>query len=440
MQVDAAALPPAWTPARLPHFVRYDQRMGARSNIVSVWYRIRPAPLPTARDIYLYIPRWRALGKIAIYADGRLIYAPRSSPVWNGFNQPIWTPLGKPGEAGPREILIHIDEVAGNNTAISSLWVGDKQALAPRVALRRFVQIDAPKFASEVLIVAGLVAVFIWLRRRNEPIYLLTFALSILLYTHGLQYWVGQEPLPIPDGWFQWMEINSEIWWVTISFFLIVLYDGGGFVRTRWVVGGFAAVFTAATLLARGDVGLLRAALLPLWTGSILALAPMIFIAWMKYFQARTITGLLFAFFATLAPITILHDIGMSRLLIGPEDIYWVPWFSVFQAMLILYASLYRYLRALDLAQSSEAELAARLALREQELSAIHERLRIVQEREVADRRTPAPDARHARRRRLILDRRPCRGRARRRRRRRNGADPAGLPGRSQARHRLSRA
>jgi signal transduction histidine kinase len=383
LQLDPRKLPLAWSPVALPHVVAYNPRTGVHSDILSVWYRVRPANPVGVRDAYLYIPRWEATGKIAIYADGRLIYAPRSSAVWNGFNQPVWTPLAKLGEPMPKEILIHINQVAGAGSALSSVWVGDDQSLAPRMALRRAVQIEAPKFACEILMVTGAVTIIIWFRRRSESVYLLIFALGALNYIHGLEYSVGLYPLPISDGWFQWLESNSEVWWITLTLFLTVQYGGGGFFRSRLLIGALAALFTIITLLIRADIGFLKAALPLMWTAVLVATAVATVIAWLSYARAPSREGLLFSSFMTLILPAGVHDIAMSRFIIGPEHIFWVPWLSVLQTILVLYVILYRYLRALDLAQRSESELALRLARREHELSDTYLKLRESQQREV---------------------------------------------------------
>jgi signal transduction histidine kinase len=387
VQLDPRTLPAAWSVVALPHMLTYDPHTGGphtsgRRDILSVWYRVRLNQPVSAEEAYLYIPRWEAIGKIAIYADGRLVYAPRSSPIWNGFNVPIWTPLARPGEPTPRDILIHIDQVAAGGSALSSLWVGDQQALAPRLALRRAVQIDAPKFASEVLMVTGAIAIIIWFRRRREPVYFFIFVLGVLIYIHDIEYSVGLTPLPISDGWLQWLESNSEVWWITVTFFLTVQLGGGGFLRSRLVIGGFTALFTLVTLLSRADIGALKAALPLMWGGVLLTAVATIVISWLSYVRAPSREGLLFSVFASLILPFGLHDIAMSRLIIGPEGMFWIPWLSVLQTILVLYVILYRYLRALELAQRSETDLALRLATREAELSDTYQKLNESRQRE----------------------------------------------------------
>ena len=77
----AGAEPSHWRPTNLPLVDRYDSHLSPKSTVLSLWLRARLNRGVSPRPTYLYIPRWDASGKFAVYADRRLIYAPRSGPV-----------------------------------------------------------------------------------------------------------------------------------------------------------------------------------------------------------------------------------------------------------------------------------------------------------------------------------------------------------------------
>ena len=79
--LQANAPPGGWTDVTLPHASPYLRLKPApRPNeslapTTITWYRLQTAPFaPIKGPRYLYIPRWKAAGRIAVYGDSRLLY------------------------------------------------------------------------------------------------------------------------------------------------------------------------------------------------------------------------------------------------------------------------------------------------------------------------------------------------------------------------------
>ena len=372
----AGAEPAHWQTVKLPLVDRYDRRLSPKSAVLSLWLRAELKRGVSARPTYLYIPRWDATGKFAVYADRRLVYAPRSGPVWRPFNLPVWVQLAPAGVAAPKEILIHITGVAGHGIAISSLWVGDQQPLGLRNQIRRLLQIGLPKLASQVFMGVGIVTFFVWLRTREQPVYLLVFALALCDYIHSLEYFVGMEPIPIADGWFQWMESNSEVWYIAFAIILITYYIGG---NLRWLRRGiliFTIVFTGLSTLIVGDVVSLQNILPQMWSVILLEVFIATVACWAYFIRHPSREGFLYCIFVTVPFPTGVYDILMSRYYTSVEGVFTVPLQVVVQVGLFLYIVTSRHSQALQEVVQSEANLAIRLREREAELEASHQRLR----------------------------------------------------------------
>ena len=85
---------------------------------------------PEAGPLYLYLPRWKSDGQIAVYADGRLLYQTDAKFLWNAVNLPLWIPLqGTAGAPAVREVQIRGQRLRHTGAAISSAWVGPSAAI-----------------------------------------------------------------------------------------------------------------------------------------------------------------------------------------------------------------------------------------------------------------------------------------------------------------------
>jgi hypothetical protein len=224
-----AALPYTWPRAVVP-----DATPGAARapwQVTWVEFDLRGAERAEraqAEDAYLYLPRWQTIGRIAVYADDRLIYRSSGDVVWNGFNFPLWMPLaGCDGAAStppPSVLRLRIESLTSAGGAVSSAWVGPRPALEPRYQWRRLLQSRISEIMSFAVMGLGLFALLVWLLRRRESIYLLFAVYTLFMALRGLHYYMGVEPLPIPSAWFGWITVNSvNALLVTWYFFVATL-------------------------------------------------------------------------------------------------------------------------------------------------------------------------------------------------------------------------
>jgi len=233
-EVDPGRLPGPWENVTLPHalvrqltpLVNQDERLG-RATVVT-WYRVRVPALPaTSAPRYLYMPRWKTDGQLAVYGDRRLLYQSHQNLYWNGWNIPLWIALdATAGATAPRTILLRIERPATSGGGISSLWVGTDSSLNWRYRLRYLVQVQLPYTSSAAFLAVGLFSLLVWLRLRGETIYLLFFAISVASFLRTLHYHVGESRLPVSDEWFSWITINAVYWMVLITHFFLNYLHG----------------------------------------------------------------------------------------------------------------------------------------------------------------------------------------------------------------------
>ena len=367
-------MPDEWQSVALPHVAA---SAGPSQVVQSLWYRMRFAPgTPSNQATYLYIPRWQSLGKIAVYADGKLIYAPHSGPFWTSYNLPIWILLAEPDSARSREILININRPQNETSGLSTIWVGDYDVLAWRHDTRRALQIEAPWYGAQIILLMGFATALIWLRKRNEPTYLLIFGIALMVYVHSLEYFVGDAPVPLPDGIFQWMEIVSKTWYLAFTFIMIGYFFEARCRLANAVMLAASAIFTLVTF-AYVVQGLPTNTVLPnLWFPPVAQTVAVSAVTWIAFVKAPTKEGFVMCFFMTLLLPAGLYDLAISKFVLSVENVYLLPILVVIQMILFFYIILNRHLRSLFEAEGARVNLMTRLDERENELQIIHQRLR----------------------------------------------------------------
>ena len=199
---------------------------------VVTWYRLQlPRQQATANQSsprYLYIPRWKTDGQLAVYVSGRLVYGSNGNLLWNGSNHPLWITLHETQSAALADsILLRIERLRASGAAVSSVRLGRQDEIGWRYRMRDMLQIQLPLIVSAAFLAVGLFALFVWLRQKlasREPdsLYLLFFAMSLASFIRSLHFYAGQFKLPVPDQWFGWLTISSLFWLIAASHFLLV--------------------------------------------------------------------------------------------------------------------------------------------------------------------------------------------------------------------------
>ena len=173
-EADGSSLQGAWQAVVLPHaVVRNLIPQSSTANVSSLpvtvvsWYQMQVpahALAATTQPRYLYIPRWKTDGQIAVYADGRLLFQSHGGVRWNGWNIPLWIALNSAAEpVPPSSILLRIERPQDSGGGISSVWIGDSSTLSWRYRIRNFLQVQLPYSGSAAFLAVGLFSLFLWL-------------------------------------------------------------------------------------------------------------------------------------------------------------------------------------------------------------------------------------------------------------------------------------
>jgi signal transduction histidine kinase len=397
-RLDAATLAGQWQQAALPYTwprAVVPDGAGAEGPWQVTWveFDLRGATLPQAVDTYLYLPRWQTIGRIAVYADDRLVYRSGGDVVWNGFNFPLWMPLG--GEGAPADgsgtpppsvLRLRIESLASAGGAVSTAWIGPRAVLEPRYQWRRLLQSRISEIMSFAVMGLGLFALLVWLLRRRESIYLLFAVYTLFMALRGLHYYMGIDPLPVPSAWFGWITVNSvNALLVTWYFFVATLVPKA----PRFVGRALLVLLAVSWVVTMPALAVMPAfdAMAPLsYLLTILAGVPaVVTIAWAAWRQGSR-EGILASSVGLVDLPVAIHDWLMQNYMASPEDVYLWPVSTTARLVMFIYIILRRYVGAVDEVERANAHLAQRLHERETELAANYAQLREVQQRETLSR------------------------------------------------------
>lgn len=387
--VDRRMLPGPWRTVTLPYAPRPDVLPGAgdaaRLPTQTTWYHVRLDPArPVPRGAYLYIPRWKTDGEIAIYVDGRLFYQSHANLQWNGSNRPLWLALENTAETEPpREILIRMRHVRGIGGALSTMWIGTYDQLGASYLVRSFFQTELPYISSGMFLATGVFAFLVWLRRRRETLYLLFAAMTVATFLRLMHAYMGLDRLPVSDAWFGWITVNSMGWMVLIvHLFLTRLLHH----RMPLLTAALSLVCALSALMT-----------LPVFAGTFDATiaAPLIYLtvailggvafgfALIRSGRAGSTEGSILAGCGILAVLLGGYDMLLQANLVDIEGLFLTFYAQVGMIVAFCQIMLSRYTKAMGDIEQANVVLADRLAAREAELNASHRRLREIERREV---------------------------------------------------------
>ena len=380
-EADVTQLPGRWTNVTLPHALARQlaplANQGAGAATVVTWYRMQVTQLPTSSaPHYLYIPRWKTDGQIAIYGDHRLLYQSHQNVYWNGWNIPLWIALDATAHAmPPRTILVRIERPGNSGGGISSVWLGTDAGLNWRYRMRYLLQVQLPYTSSAAFLAVGLFSFFVWLRLRSEFIYFLFFAISVASFFRTLHYHVGESRLPVSDEWFSWITINAIFWMVLVThFFLNHLHRRPVF----WLNHTVCAVTVGLSILT-----------LP-WLSFMLdayTLAPLAYLLLMfvgtavgavggyQCWRTNSHDGLLLSVWGIAGLLLGIYDWLLQNNYVNIENIYLGPYNNIGAFLILMYIIYRRFLEANNNVRLVNAGLQQRLQEREEELQKSHRRL-----------------------------------------------------------------
>lgn len=389
---EALDLPPdlSWALVDLPHVrrrliaLRPADEAAMIEDFVTAWYRIELPPTADPRSEALYLPRWGAWGRLAVYADDRLIYRSDEERSIASFNQPLLVRIppidfaSRPQSRRPNTVTIRIDGARIPGSMLSSVWIGSSGAIEAKFAARRWLEAGLTQVASGALLALGSFALGLWLLRRRETSLLLFFVLTALNFVRNLQFVVDNRVLS--ERWLGWLVVYSQGWIVVVTYLFALRFIGVRHQRVEKILLGSMVVLTLATIpltevqrsaAVLGTVAYVLFAVVRL--GAAVSLS-------VESARRRSFDGALLAGALWLTLICGVHD---WRVLVGaanPERIALSSLAAVAIFAAFLVALVRRHVAALSTAEHANARLQSTLAERERELASSYEQLRKVEQ------------------------------------------------------------
>jgi signal transduction histidine kinase len=375
-----------WREVDLPHIVPHDLQAQLDKNLLTriAWYRLDTAAPHTCKLCYLYIPRWKTDGQLAVYGDGQLLYQSEGSIFHNGYNQPLLLRLNPGADTPPpQQLLLRIEQFQSGTSALSTVRVGPAAALVWRYQLRYFLQIQLPLMGGAAFLFVGFFALAVWLTRRRETIYLLFFFASLAAFVRMLHYHVGGHYLLISDEWFQWITVTSLLWLVFLARrFLEYLHK-----RTlRWLTPAILTLTVLINVATLPSLFTVLPSLTHVAPVLYLALLPLVLLMFAEALRSainsRSQEVWLTAGWFFLATMLCIYDLLLQNNKVSPEGVYTNAYGIIGLFVLLVYIMYRRYVGAMGEVETVNASLAERLQTREAELADSYERLREVEYRQ----------------------------------------------------------
>lgn len=378
--------PGSWRMVILP-YISTTRATGLRSDAakstVTSWFRLVFKPPARFQDntLFIYLPRWQTIGRVALYMNGQKIWQSYGDPVWNGFNEPVWVRLPANPSNHAFVVLLRMDSISGLGGGITSAWVGTRNSLIWRYDLRKLLQNDLPEALTIVTLTLGLFVLVIWFVCRDNLLYPLFTILALLTSIRNIHYFRPLNPHIMSSAWFGWMTISSMIWLVVVGLIFNCWFIPGKLVLMKRLLLAVAMICTILTM--------------PAWTSSsrliflstyvyllcicllFICLPVIISAAW----RQRAWAGMMqIGWNVAMVPVGI-HDLAMADLRISLAGIYWLPYAQLGWILSSMYIVCRQYHEAFNAAEHLNLSLEKRLQAREQELRTMYERLREVEQR-----------------------------------------------------------
>lgn len=371
-------LPPqdesAWQPVQLPD-VRHRPGAADVSDAQGYemrWYRVR-VPAHDDQPMALYLPRLSTLTAAVLghTEQGWRLLLDNQPVARDQWVQPIWLPLPAAGRG--MDIVIALPVQADGYHVVSRIWVGPRAELEKRWQWRARLQSGLPQAISLTLVVLGLFALTLWLRRPSESIYgLFAFGAAAWL-VRNLHYYASPPAHPLLLDWF-WWATHASAAWVTLFVLLLALRFASQ--RQPWLervlMAGVAlvSVLSMPLWLQQLDLVVLQYSVTALLAGGGTA-----WVAWLAWRERRVELSLM-ALALLVGLMLGLHDLALLAAWAWPEHVYLMPFATIIVMVCFLYAVQSRYMGAVEQVKAENSQLQEDLDEQAEALQAQHEQLR----------------------------------------------------------------
>jgi len=362
-----------WEAISLPHGLPLAASVELPPNAPKfrAWYRIS---LPPAAVVHPASQGRLALfgnrilgGPWALWVDGHLQQANLAD--WRiQWNVPLRAAL----PLGAREVLLAVPYAQPQGYAVSSLFVGPADEVDKAWRERNLWHQDAPRLTAFIALMLLLVALYLAVRRRSEPVFALLAVNALYWAVTSLQYIhdpTGQDDL---SRWFGFAVDASVNWTIVLGCLFAFEFEGIRVPRFRALMLIYAVASTGLTL--------------PLWNWNQYGLVAQHWINVLMYLAGLGVLGfhvfrkprregvaLLLALVAQLA--LGLHTLTHLTNQTDPDQVFAYPLGVLLLYLAFMYAISRRTVGALETAERHEQELRQRLSEQEQHLAEQHARL-----------------------------------------------------------------
>jgi signal transduction histidine kinase len=372
-----------WQVASLPETVARGPSLPINHDtpLDRIWFRVRHVPQVgegRVEPLMVYVPRvmggaWQLQVNGAVVADNLADWR----MMWNrpiGVSLP--PALVTPGQ--PIDIVLGIVFRPEVGYGMAPMTVGPQSAVAPRLAQRLLLQDTLPQASSVVLLLMGMFFMGFWWTRRQESAHLLVALASLAWFVCNLQYVLVRPDDEVLNAWYAGI-VNVSITWVIWLIYLFGLrFDARRFV---WVERGLALFVAFMSVVA-----------LPVWQVAFDADSGVLF-QLLNVSVAAGVTVLLTVLAVRRGGIELrvivlalwltvlagVHDVALLAQRVSIESVYLLPYGAFLLFASFLMALQRRYVGAIDQVETVNDQLELRLAERQAELQAQHERLREVE-------------------------------------------------------------
>jgi signal transduction histidine kinase len=267
--------------------------------------------------------------------------------------------------------------------ALSTVWIGDHAQLGAAHLVRNFFQAELPYISSAMFLATGVFAFFVWLRRRRETLYLLFAAMTVTTFLRVMHAYMGMDRLPISDAWFGWFTVNTVGWMVLIVHLFLVRLHHRPQPLLSAVLTVTCVAFAIVTLPLLG--GTFDATVVsPLMYATLAVLGTIVFVVGLyQSWRARSVDGCMLAICGLLTVQLGVYDLMLQNNLVNIESLFLTMYAQIGLILAFCQIMLSRYTGAMSDVERANVVLAERLAERETELDASHQKLREIERREV---------------------------------------------------------
>jgi signal transduction histidine kinase len=383
--LDAHTAPPlpeaGWRRVDLPHATRH----------ATAWYRVDFEALASAGHPWaVYLPYLYRGGRIFLNGMPLAAIQETSADLVIRWERPHLVTI--PATAlrpGANQLLIRVPATAVPPDHMPLLQVGPYLELLPVYENRLFWVRTMPQFTVLSCLIVGLLAVFIWWRRREETLYGLFGAASVLWGIRTLTFVI--EVLPAP-AWHAWRAVyhGATGGFVILMLLFAMALAGLAPGRLRWWLLGYWLVGPVAYFVTGGNESLVTR----WWAGGLLPIgAAVLVISIWGAWRRRTAAMAVLAAALGLAVLAGLHDylIATSSPLIralAPQHVASRIFLLHYAAdiVLVVMGGLLsaRFVGTLQALAQLNRTLELRVAERESALAQNYERLRRLERRHAA--------------------------------------------------------